>query len=197
MIKMSENDIDLSHLTLKKIAQSVKIKIELDEIQKEKEILVVRSEIEDIPSDKKIAELEGKINKLNTELKNMGSIDHPLLDFKKNTKIFKDRLAKLEGRRGSIDIEIYTQLRQEYKSEVDNLIAKMKGVYNQLTEIRTCSLENIKKSKIKREEITLRRELEGLEESTFQDQLIEIDQSFHNNEELLLAIDYLIEQNRE
>ena len=193
ILEMTTNEIDISPESLKKVVKKIKIEEDLKKLEKKKEKLKIRAEIEESDFSEEINELDLKIAELIKEKEQYGTLEHPFFDLVKKQKILQERIKKLEDKRPAIQNSVYDSLKNEYLGEKEAVTQQINQVMGQLKELNRGASKGAQSLKYSIEELTVRKEIEEIPEDVFNQRISDLKNELTQSEELLSATKFLLE----
>ncbi|NHJ02151.1 MAG: hypothetical protein EAX86_08425 [Candidatus Heimdallarchaeota archaeon] len=186
-------ELDLTPETIKLIVERAKIETELEDLEVKYEKLKIRSEIEDIDYSKDLKNLEEKIKYLKTTRDGLGEIKFPLSTLIAKQNEVQERLTRLNEKRGQIQTEVFESLKNEYLDERTTLANEINQILQRFTELKQQATKGAKTLRYSIEELSIRKEIEGMEEDAYQQRLMDLKTELSHSEDLLAGIDYLLQ----
>lgn len=193
MIEIPSTQIDLSPDSLKRVAKQVKIEVSLNELKIKVEKLTVRSEVEEIDLSDEIEKLNQELIRLKAEKKkNQSEAVHPIFELVQKQTVLQERLRKLNGKKSQIQPAVYDSLKNEYMGEKEVITSQINDTIKKLKEIRQAASKGGKSLNYSIEELTVRKEIEGIPDEKFKKQIDDLKKEFSQSEELISAVDFLL-----
>ncbi len=186
------SELDLTPEMIKLIVKQAKIDTELEELRVKYEKLKVRSEIEELDFSDELGKLQEKLNQLKDEKKGLGEIKFPLITLFQKQKEIQERISRLNEKRGQIQPEVFESLKNEYIEEQNEVSYQISQILQRFTEIKNQASKGAQTLKYSIEELTVRKEIEGIEDSEFQQRLADLKGELTQSEDLLTGIEYLL-----
>lgn len=191
-IREMASELDLTPEMIKLIVKQAKIDTELEELQVKYEKLKVRSEIEELDFSEELGEIQEKLNQLKNEKKGLGEVNFPLIKLYRKQNEIQERISRLNEKRGQIQPEVFESLKNEYIDEQNQISYQISQILLRFTEIKNQAAKGAQTLKYSIEELTVRKEIEEIEDADFQRRIADLQGELTQSEDLLTGIEYLL-----
>ncbi len=191
---MTLNFEDLTPDEIIKLAEQFKSEEQLSKMQRELELLLVKSEIEEIDKQAEISELKEEISFLKEQSDESSEVSNLLIKNFRNQSVLQERIEKLDQKRNTIQLEVYQALKVEYSTELDKLTQDLSKFMKKIEISRQQTQPLIQVLNFQIEELAVRKEVEELSEEDFSLRNQDLNTDLENKTKYLAALEFILQQ---